>query len=464
MKHRVRVASLRIRLLLWLLLPGLVLATGLLTKNYLTIKEVADRIQDRLLVALAVTISEYAIYSSGDLLSRDVELLLAQFTREDTYYRVIGPDGAFVTGHEALPSPPTTSIEPGVPYFYDAEYLGEEVRAVRLEYLVSGPELQGWVIIDVTQTRRERDNLVRSELVGSSTDFIVLMILGGVFAWIGVTRGLAPLGRLRQAIRRRSPDDLRPIEHAMPKEVSEVVQALNGLLMRLARSISANQRFIADASHQLRTPLATVQAEAEWAHRHAGTAADRAAIDRILSETRQTTRLVGQLLNLARVSPESRKAMTTGKVDLAAFAAEVTGDWVRHALRHGIDLGFEDQSDATVCWVDNASEALLREMLTNMIENAIVYSPAGGVVTVRVIGPTAADGPVLEVEDNGPGIPPADRARVLERFVRLGGGDHPGCGLGLAIVREVADAHRARLSLDSGADGRGLKIAVTFPF
>ncbi|MFH1806730.1 MAG: sensor histidine kinase [Pseudomonadota bacterium] len=459
------VPSLRFRLLLWLLVPGLVLAAGLLTKNYLGVKEVADRVQDRLLVALAVTISEHVINSSGDMLSRDIELLLSQFTREDTYYRVNGPNGAFVTGHYALPELSVdTPIQPGVPQFYNTVYLGEDVRVVTMKYLVSGSGLQGWVTIDVTQTRRERDRLVRDELLGSATDFVVLMILGGLFAWIGVTRGLAPLQQLQQAIRRRSTDDLRPIRHVMPREVSEVVFALNGLLERLERSISANQRFITDASHQLRTPLATIQAEVEWARRHASNEADRDALDRILAETRQTARLATQLLNLARVSPEGRKATSASRVDLVDFAARVTSDWVRPALRHGIDLGFEDHSNGMSCHVDNASEVLLREMLVNLIENALAYCLEGSSVTVRVIGPASAIGPVLEIEDDGPGIPLADRQRVLDRFVRLDGSNNHGCGLGLSIVREVADAHRADLILDDGARGRGLKISVVFPF
>ena len=163
--------SLRARLLRWLLLPGLMLAFGLLAKNYLTVSEMANRIQDRLLVALAVTISEHAINSRGDLLSRDIELLLEQFTRENTYYRVQGPDGAFVTGDSGLPRlPDGITLEPGVPHFYNAHYRNEDVRAVTMKYLVSNPSsnIYGWVTIDVSQTRRERDNLIYEELLGST--------------------------------------------------------------------------------------------------------------------------------------------------------------------------------------------------------------------------------------------------------------------------------------------------------
>jgi len=465
MTENIKTTSLRARLLLWLLLPGLIMAFGLLAKNYLSVSEVANRIQDRLLVALAVTISEHAIKSSGDLLSRDIELLLEEFTRENTYYRVQGPNGAFVTGDFGLPrAPKDLVLQPGVPYFYNAYYRNEDVRAVAMKYLVSDPSsnIHGWVTIDVSQTRRQRDTLIHDELLGSTTDYLVLMFISGVFAWIGVTHGLAPLQRLQQAIRRRSTDDLRPIRHVMPKEVSDVVMSLNALLARLESSITANQRFIADASHQLRTPLATVQAEAEWALRDIRNEEDRQALERIVQQTRQTARLTSQLLNLARVSPEGRKVSCNEKINLLAFAADATSEMLRSAVRHNVDLGFDDQSEGLSCDIETGNEVLLHEALVNLIDNAIMYSPAGSVVTVRVIGSGAATGPMLEVEDNGPGIPEKDRDAVLERFVRLDNNNKQGSGLGLAIVKEVVEAHEATLSLDAGANGRGLRVRIAF--
>jgi two-component system sensor histidine kinase TctE len=249
----------------------------------------------------------------------------------------------------------------------------------------------------------------------------------------------------------------------MPKEVTEVVRSLNALLARLESSITANQRFIADASHQLRTPLATVQAEAEWALRNASDQQDRQALERIVSQTRQTARLANQLLNLARVSPEGRKAVRYEKTDLLALAASVTSGMVRYAIRHDIDLGFDDQSEGMNCEIETGNEVLLQEMLGNLIENAILYGTPGTIVTVRVIGRGVAVGPVLEVEDNGPGIPEKDRDTVLERFVRLDEQNGQGCGLGLAIVKEVANAHQAVMSLEDGKDGVGLKVRIAFP-
>jgi two-component system sensor histidine kinase TctE len=288
------------------------------------------------------------------------------------------------------------------------------------------------------------------------------MFISGVFAWIGVTHGLAPLQRLQQAIRRRSTDDLRPIRHVMPKEVTDVVMSLNALLARLESSITANQRFIADASHQLRTPLATVQAEAEWALRNTRNDEDRQALERIVHQTRQTARLTSQLLNLARVSPEGRKASCYEKIDLLRVATNVTSEMLRSAARHNVDLGFEDQSEGLSCDIETGNEVLLHEALANLIDNAITYCPAGSVVTVRVIGSGAASGPMLEVEDNGPGIPEKDRDAVLERFVRLDSNNKQGSGLGLAIVKEVAEAHEAILSLEDGPNGSGLRVRIAF--
>ena len=466
MTENPKTTSLRARLLLWLLLPGLIMASGLLAKNYLSVSEVANHIQDRLLVALAVTISEHAIKSRGDLLSRDIELLLEEFTRENTYYRVQGPDGAFVTGDTGLPRVPSDVVlTPGVPHFYNAYYRNEDVRAVTMKYLVSDPSsnIHGWVTIDVSQTRRQRDSLIHDELMGSLTDYLVLMFLSGIFAWIGVSHGLAPLQRLQQAIRRRSTDDLRPIRHVMPKEVTEVVMSINGLLARLESSITANQRFIADASHQLRTPLATVQAEAEWALRNIHSDEDRQALERIVQQTRETSRLTSQLLNLARVSPEGRKAGSLKKINLLDFASAVTAEKVRSALHFQVDLGFDDQSEGMNCEIETGNQVLLHEALCNLIDNAMIYSPSGSTVTVRVIGSGAVTGPIIEVEDNGPGIAPEDRERVLGRFVRLDNDNKQGCGLGLAIVKEVADAHEAQLSLEDGENGTGLRVRIAFP-
>jgi two-component system sensor histidine kinase TctE len=208
--------------------------------------------------------------------------------------------------------------------------------------------------------------------------------------------------------------------------------------------------------------LATVQAEAEWALRNTRNDEDREALERIVHQTRQTARLTSQLLNLARVSPEGRKASCYEKIDLLRVATNVTSEMLRSAARHNVDLGFEDQSEGLSCDIETGNEVLLHEALANLIDNAITYCPAGSVVTVRVIGSGAASGPMLEVEDNGPGIPEKDRDAVLERFVRLDSNNKQGSGLGLAIVKEVAEAHEAILSLEDGPNGSGLRVRIAF--
>jgi len=290
LRNRWRPASLRQRLLLWLLVPGLLLLFALLYGNYLDIRHTADRIQDRLLLAIAVSTAEHAVSSRGDLLPRDVEVLIEDFMREDTFYHVLGPGHAFVTGHSDLPSPRAAPAQSS-PHFYNAYYRGEPVRGVRYRYLVAGADMQGWMTIHVVQTRRTRNALVRSRMVSSATHFVGFLLVGTVFAWIGVSRGLTPLTRLQAAIRRRSQDDLRPVREPMPAEVRDVVTALNSLLRRLQRSTRANQRFLAEASHRLRTPLAALQAELEWSVRDAGDGEERRNLERALWSIHPTSRL-----------------------------------------------------------------------------------------------------------------------------------------------------------------------------
>lgn len=455
---RRRPASLRQRLLLWLLVPGLLLLFALLYSNYLDIRHTADRIQERLLLAIAVSTAEHAFGSRGDLLPRDVEVLIEDFMREDTFYHVLGPGGAFVTGHSDIPRP-EPAAGASSPHFYTGHYRGEPVRGIRYRYLVAGADLEGWMTIHVVQTRRMRNALVRSRLVRSATHFVGFLLIGAVFAWIGVSRGLAPLDRLRAAIRRRSQDDLRPVREPMPAEVRDVVKALNSLLRRLQRSIRANQRFLAEASHRLRTPLAALQAELEWSVRDARGGDERRRLEQALCSVQRTSRLAHQLLNLAQVSPEARAANPRRQLDLKELAAETAGELASAALSRDIDLSFEAPRHPVTVF---GSAVTLREMLVNLIENALAHCPAGARVTVRACA-AGGEGPRLEVEDDGPGIPEPDRERVLQRFVQLEDGSGGGCGLGLAIAWEVAKAHGARLSLHTAPPGRGLLARVVFP-
>lgn len=312
----------------------------------------------------------------------------------------------------------------------------------------------------------------------------VVLMLGAVFMvnW-AVRRALRPLIELKQAVERRSPRDLSPIDPAStPEEVQPLVASLNRLFGLVNDQAESQRRFIADAAHQLRTPLAGLQAQVEaWAQAVVVAASPpptgaryvsnkppdlldvpdqtltltAAQIHRLRAATRRTSLLAHQLLALSRVDAHGADAQALQHTDLKDLCETVLESCLDDATAHGIDLGLDVQPAHVM-----GHDWLLRELLRNLTDNAIKYTPGGGHVTIRC---GVHDGhPFLEVEDDGPGVPPEHRARVLERFYRVPGAAAEGNGLGLAIAAEIAHVHGSRLHLDSGAQGRGLRVRLSF--
>jgi len=283
-----------------------------------------------------------------------------------------------------------------------------------------------------------------------------------LLVWFGLSRGLAPLATLQTLIRSRKPDDLSPIDPtAAPEEISPLVASFNDLMARLAQNLRAQQRFLADAAHQMKTPLAGLRTQAELALRETDPDELRRTLRHIARSTERTTHLTNQLLALARA--EHRTSSSHFQVvDLASLARDVVRELVPGAIARGLDLGFEAGEGAVRIL---AAPLLIQELLKNLVDNAVRYTPAGGTITVRVREDN--ESALLEVEDTGPGIPEADRHRVFDRFYRVLGTNVDGSGLGLAIVREIAQQHDAlvRLSANpsSAADAPpGTLISVEF--
>jgi two-component system sensor histidine kinase TctE len=267
---------------------------------------------------------------------------------------------------------------------------------------------------------------------------------------------LRPLLQLRNEVARRSSQDLSPLpENKVVAEVRPLIHSFNGLMERLDESLILKRRFIADAAHQLRTPLGGLKAQAELAQLLDDPVEIRHSLQQISRAADHAAHLANQLLLLARAEPGAQDSME--ELDLAGLARDVTRYWVQHALHKSIDLGFEI-ADSDFLIAGNA--LLLGEMLNNLIDNALRYTPSGGHVTVRISRDDETV--VLEVEDNGLGIQECERERVFERFYRVLGSNQEGCGLGLSIVREVADRHCAEVSLLSGAEGVGTLVRITF--
>jgi two-component system, OmpR family, sensor histidine kinase TctE len=303
-----------------------------------------------------------------------------------------------------------------------------------------------------------REDLINHVLLGVVLPQLLLIILAAMAVWFGVARGLRPLRGLQDAVSSRSPSDLRPlVADAAPREVKPLVSAINDLLGRLREDRDAQKRFVANAAHQLRTPLAGLKTQTELAERNLGPEELRHTLRHIRTSVDRATRLVHQLLSLARVEPSAFKTNRLEPVDINCIARDATTELVPQALSKHIDLGFEGLPYPCVLMGDARA---LFELASNLIENAILYTQPGGKVTVLVESP---ERPRLLVEDNGPGIPEAEQELVFERFYRALGTSVDGSGLGLAIVREIAETHGASVRLSSRPDGTGTAASVQFP-
>jgi two-component system OmpR family sensor kinase len=317
--------------------------------------------------------------------------------------------------------------------------------------------LAGGQLVQVGQPVAVRRELATSLALRTIVPWLIAAPLLLLIVWLAIARGLAPLTRLAAAVERRSPTQLAPVaDDGWPQETVPLVDALNGLLARLDSALDAQRAFVADAAHELRSPLAALHLQAQLAER-AKTAEERATALRDLRQgLARATRVVEQLLTLAREEPDVG-APATESVDLATLAREVAAELAPLAGSKEIDLGVDAPPHARV----QGDPAGLRTLLGNLVDNAIRYSPREGQVdvTLRAEGGTTE----LAVCDSGPGIPPAERARVFERFVRGSQTGVPGSGLGLAIVRRVAERHRASVALQDGPGGKGLRVVVRFP-
>ena len=415
---------------------------------------------DRALLESALDIGRQVKVHNGQIY---IDLPEAAFdmlqTREQgrVYYRVTGPQREYVSGDPDLPLPADEFSE-RVSYYNDV-LRNRPIRVVALRVPVQPKSGKGSVLIQVAERVNVRTEFAGLIILRMVLPQAILIILAAFMVWYAVGRGLAPLSSLRREIENRSHRDLSalPVSQA-PQEVRPLIRAMNDLLQRLSTVLATQQRFIADAAHQLRTPVAGIKTQTELALRQTPSDEAQITLRQLHTATEQATRLINQLLLLARTEPGAEAMHATARLDLNMVVRETTTEWVPRALARNIDLGFDSSlQDAMV----EGNVFLLREMLNNLLDNAIRYTQPGGHVTVRVTPDDERI--VLTVEDNGPGIGENDRERVFERFYRVLGSGVEGCGLGLAIVREIVIRHNAGIALGPGAGGSGTAVKVSFP-
>lgn len=457
-----RAGSLRAGLLLRLatLLALLLLFSG--WSAYWNGRAAADTAYDRTLLASARAIADGLVANDGQLRANVPYVALDTFAYDSAgriYYQVLDTEGRLVSGYEAMPAPgpevKRTDDYPALARFYDGQFKGEGVRLVSLLQPVSEPELTGIAEIRVAETLGARERMARSLLLDTLWRVGLLAVAALALVWLAVSAALRPLGKLSEAVELRQPDDLRPLPLVtVQRELKPLVAALNHFTERLRAQFERQAQFIADAAHELRTPLAALKARIELGLREQQPQRWQETLEEAEAHTDRVIHLANQLLSLARIESGAQSIAEGGaqRIDLSQLALELGLAMAALAHKRGVALALE--ADEPV-WI-HGEPTLLNELLCNLLDNALAHTPCGGNVVLRV----RQEG-VLEVEDDGPGIAPDEREKVFARFYRLQQQGH-GAGLGLAIVGEISRAHRATIELDRGESG-GLLVKVRFP-
>ncbi|WP_211238114.1 sensor histidine kinase [Derxia gummosa] len=478
--------SLRGRVARWLVPSMLALLLVNAWTAQRTARQTVDRAWDRGLVSSAHLIADRTYSQHGEVV---VDLpyaaldILGDDSKERVFYGVFWPDGDAITGYDDLPRPaPSAAAQVS----YDASYRGEPLRAVAMRKRLYDPEQRdaSSVIVIVAETVEGRDEVARELFLDNLRSQGLLLAGGLLVIWLTLGTAFRPLTRLGAAFAARRDDDLTPVATAgIPSELAPLIVAVNHHMQRIGAMMLARRRFVADAAHQLRTPLAVLRTQIDYGLRQHDPAEMRRALDGLGHSVRHTQRLTNQLLALSRAEAVNGLSNERAPVDLTALARDVAADLSLLAIERGIDLGYDaDALDAAPrsTRLVMGNEPMLRELVMNLVDNALRYTPRGGSVTVAVLPASlpapavdgagasplagaAAGAPALElrVTDTGPGIPPAERERVFHRFYRiLRDGQGEGSGLGLAIVREIAQAHGSEAVLGDGPGGQGLAVSV----
>ncbi len=459
--------SLRGQLLRWLILPLVLLVAVNAVSLYRDALEAADVAYDRSLLSSTRALAERVSIQGGKVVANVPYVALDSFETDTLgriYYKVTGLRGETVSGYGDLPAVPKnvprSDLYPALVRFYHATYNGEPVRIAALLQPVYDDSMRGIALIQVGETLDARQALSRDILVSTLLRQALLVLAVAAMVWFAVRLVLRPLMRLRNEVETRALSDLSNIDPALVhKEVRPLVAAMNGAMARTQDLIASQRRFIADASHQLRTPLAVLKTQAELAMRENDPAAMRAIVGSIAGTTDSAIHLANRLLTLARIE---HGGAHDAPVSLAAVARQVGLELALPAVQKGIDLALEaiDGDDTTTV---PGQELLLHELVSNLVDNAIRYTPAGGSVLLQV-GRDDLD-VVLAVSDSGPGIAPEDADKVFTPFYRAQStleANPGGTGLGLAIVRDIAHLHGATVTLGQADGGQGLKVSVTF--
>lgn len=384
-----------------------------------------------------------------------VQEVLRHNDRDQFFYQVLSPEKERLAGDAVLPMP-INEINTDRPSFRNAVVNSQKVRMARIRVPLHEDDTS-IVIVQVARTLNARSELIHCIFLSIVIPQIFLGVISVCCVRYGVHDGLKPLIDLSREIQQRSQWDLNQIDgKGSPSEMIPFIEALNSLLERIDSHIEEQKRFVANAAHQLRTPVAGLRAYIEYGRRIANGNSDIFdVLNQLDAGTDRISELVGGLLVMARAS--ERRIRQVDYVELNDLSSEVTSELIRQAANKRVELFFQPSSRQSIVVGDKAE---LREMLSNVVSNAVMYTPNGGIVNVTV---KAGPPPVVTVQDNGPGIPVTERKRVFERFYRVLGTRVNGTGLGLAIVNEIAHSHNATVELLDPQGQKGTLVRITFP-
>ena len=457
----------------WMLTPLLLLWPISLVLTWLVAQGIAGKPFDRALeynagaLAQLVSVNNNKVQFSLPLPARE---LLRADDSDTVYYQVLGANGEYLSGERTLPLPPDDEkAVPGEVRIRDDEIRGVAIKVAYTWVKVALPGARP-ALVQVAETLEKRSVLATEIVKGVMLPQFVILPIAVLLVWLALVQAIKPLNMLEERIRARKPDDLSPIDaQAAPLEVAPLVDSVNDLLLRLKDSIATQKRFLADAAHQLKTPLAGLRMQADLAQREGADADElKQSLRQIGRSSVRATHTVNQLLALARAE-SSGSAMPRQTCDLAELTMSVVRDCVPRAIEKQIDLGYEGTEPGAAGGQIEGNPTLLKELVRNLLDNAINYTPSSArqpaVITARVLSDPTQGRLVLQVEDSGPGVPLAERELVFQPFYRALGTEADGSGLGLPIVLEIAQQHNATVDLDETRPGQaapGARFTVRF--